>query len=677
MRVISAQGVVLDGVDRRVPGSTSSMSIEVFDPGLHHLIWSQSSAVQVRTPRVELLVASPHGLWIPAGHPYEVEGSTAWWTARFVADSCSPSWQRIVHLELGDVVAPMLTHLAHHPSSEWSTELLSAVVAHLRDAFVARAGSLPFPVDPRAREVADGVVADPSSVMELGDWAPRVGASERTLRRLFAEQTGMSFRAWRSQLRVHTAMRLLGDGVPVAEVARRCGYRSREALDKTFTAHTGITPAQYARRGDAGPSSEVAWPSSSRSWPPGSKSSSEPLVDLLRNLTGDEMTGWSRKLGLLGSAMVLIAAACGSDDDSADDAVGAGEVAEVDETEQSAAEEGGADGALEPAFDPSALELDGWPTLDEQPPFFEILDRDDETVTLEHAYGEIVIPRNPQRIVAAYASAEALITLGIEPIAYPAWTEPSPVLQERAPEMVWLPIVDGSPNLEEIAALEPDLIIDHQGWMGGAGEGGNHTVVSQIAPTLVPKSIPLYWQDYLLELGEIFDLDDRAEAAVADYSTRVDSFRARVRAEVGPGETITPLLFFGDEPWLHTPISTFDGRNGRDPSVAWIYSELGLTPGPWMAEVYAQGGEEPGYTPVSEELLGEIRADHLAVFPAGYGYDESIPEEYVSFTEGTPLWSFIPAVESDNVHELVGVGEVLGYHTILNALEIFTETVER
>ena len=389
------------------------------------------------------------------------------------------------------------------------------------------------------------------------------------------------------------------------------------------------------------------------------------------------MTGWSRTLGLLGSAMVLIAAACGSDDDSADDAVGAGEVAEVDETEQSAAEEGGADGALAPAFDTSALELDGWPTLDEQPPCFEILDRDDETVTLEHAYGEIVIPRNPQRIVAAYASAEALITLGSEPIAYPAWTEQSPVLRELAPDMAWVPFLDEGPNLEEIAALEPDLIIDINTWMGGEGEATNYEVVSQIAPTLVPKSVPVYWQEYLLELGEIFGRTDRAQAAIADYAAQIASFRERVRAEVGPGETITPLFFFGREPWLYSPISTYNGLNARDDTTAWLYSELELSPGPWMAEVYAQGGEEPGYTPVSEELLGEIRADHLAVFPAGYGYDERIPEEYVSFTEDTPLWSFIPAVESDNVHELVGVGEVLGYHTILNALEIFTEPVER
>lgn len=397
--MISEQGVVLDRVERCVPVSTPPTATEVFDPGRHHLVWSQSSAVQVRTPRFEMLVASPQGLWIPAGHPYEVEASSPWWTGRFVADSCSPSWQRIAHLGLDDVVAPILTHLAHHPSSDWSSPLLSAVVAHLLDAFVAGIGPLRFPIDPRAREVADGLVADPSTVMELADWAPRVGASERTLRRLFAEQTGMSFRAWRSRLRVHAAMRLLGDAVPVGEVARRCGYRSRGALDKTFIAHTGVTPAQYARRGDADPSSRVAWPSSSRTWPPGSNSSSKPLVELLHDLTGDEMTGWSRKLGLLGAAMGLIAAACGSDDDAT-------------ETTPTVPAEGSEAPGTSASLPTEASAMSDGSTATE------VTDTTAAAYprTIEHALGTTVIDERPELVVftGARAAVGDMLALGVD-----------------------------------------------------------------------------------------------------------------------------------------------------------------------------------------------------------------------------------------------------------------------
>ncbi|WP_174292765.1 AraC family ligand binding domain-containing protein, partial [Sphingomonas bacterium] len=52
---------------------------------------------------------------------------------------------------------------------------------------------LPLPSDPRLRRIADAITADPSDRSTIGEWARRVGLSERTLFRLVPEQTGMTF----------------------------------------------------------------------------------------------------------------------------------------------------------------------------------------------------------------------------------------------------------------------------------------------------------------------------------------------------------------------------------------------------------------------------------------------------------------------------------------------------
>ncbi|MFJ6850483.1 helix-turn-helix domain-containing protein [Streptomyces sp. NPDC091271] len=61
-------------------------------------------------------------------------------------------------------------------------------------------------------------MAEPLSLGRLGH---EVGASERTLSRLFQQETGMSFPQWRTQLRVHHPCRTAPRPVPALAPGRR------------------------------------------------------------------------------------------------------------------------------------------------------------------------------------------------------------------------------------------------------------------------------------------------------------------------------------------------------------------------------------------------------------------------------------------------------------------------
>lgn len=105
--------------------------------------------------------------------------------------------------------------------------------------------NVPFPTDPRARQVADGLLATPDDQRTIDQWGRLVGTSGRTLARTFSSQTGMTFGRWRTEARLCAALPLLADGATVAAVARRVGYASPGAFVAAFRATLGTTPGQY------------------------------------------------------------------------------------------------------------------------------------------------------------------------------------------------------------------------------------------------------------------------------------------------------------------------------------------------------------------------------------------------------------------------------------------------
>jgi AraC-like DNA-binding protein len=98
-----------------------------------------------------------------------------------------------------------------------------------------------------ARRVAEALRADPADHRTLREWGREVGASERTLAREFAAETGVPFGRWRTLLRLRAALSMLAAGEPVSRVAGRVGYDTPSAFVAAFRRETGQTPGTYFR----------------------------------------------------------------------------------------------------------------------------------------------------------------------------------------------------------------------------------------------------------------------------------------------------------------------------------------------------------------------------------------------------------------------------------------------
>ena len=121
----------------------------------------------------------------------------------------------------------------------------SRMIAILLDQFETLSQAplqLKTPNESRARRIAEILEKTPSSTDSLKALARQVGASKRTLERLFKTETGVSFQQWRQRLRVIQALRLLASGDSVTSVALDVGYSSTSAFIAMFRRELGTTP---------------------------------------------------------------------------------------------------------------------------------------------------------------------------------------------------------------------------------------------------------------------------------------------------------------------------------------------------------------------------------------------------------------------------------------------------
>ena len=105
----------------------------------------------------------------------------------------------------------------------------------------------PLPRDPRALRAAHLIAEDGAS--PLRHVARLVGASARTLERLFLRETAMTLGRWRRRARLTQALRLLADGNDVTSAAMAVGYQTPSAFIVAFRRELGTTPGQYFHEG--------------------------------------------------------------------------------------------------------------------------------------------------------------------------------------------------------------------------------------------------------------------------------------------------------------------------------------------------------------------------------------------------------------------------------------------
>ena len=107
--------------------------------------------------------------------------------------------------------------------------------------------SLPLPSDRRLTGFRKAMTKSDFIAPELNQLSQTVGASSKTITRLFKAETGMSYQDWRQQWRLLKAIELLCEERQVSDVADCLEFSSDSAFIAFFKKQTGQTPLTFMK----------------------------------------------------------------------------------------------------------------------------------------------------------------------------------------------------------------------------------------------------------------------------------------------------------------------------------------------------------------------------------------------------------------------------------------------
>ncbi len=224
----------------------------------HHpraqLVNAQRGVMSVMAGGGAWVVPPGYAVWVPAGVLHEVE-SLAPLSMRGVycketaLGGRAPRECRVVEVSplLREAILRAAQFDSLSPASPREDHILAVILDEILNLPEAPL-FVPLPADGRLKRITDSLMRQPGDNRDLEAWARDSGASSRTLARLFRRETGLSFREWRTRMRLMSGLHRLASGDSVTTVALDVGYSGPSAFIAAFKEFTGHTPGEYFRK---------------------------------------------------------------------------------------------------------------------------------------------------------------------------------------------------------------------------------------------------------------------------------------------------------------------------------------------------------------------------------------------------------------------------------------------
>ncbi|NQW09091.1 MAG: helix-turn-helix transcriptional regulator [Alphaproteobacteria bacterium] len=214
------------------------------------LVHGESGLLTMRADHGAWVVPPGYAVWVPAGVVHEVRAATvaAFRTLYLREDAGVLVGSRCRVVRVPSLVRELIGRVCQLSADYPITGPEARLVAVLTDELATLPPApldLPMPGDRRAAGVADALLATPADNRDLAAWGRLVGASARTLARLFQRDCGMSFGHWRQRRRLLAALERLAAGEAVTTVALDLGYASPSAFIVMFRRALGVAPTRY------------------------------------------------------------------------------------------------------------------------------------------------------------------------------------------------------------------------------------------------------------------------------------------------------------------------------------------------------------------------------------------------------------------------------------------------
>ncbi|MEJ6549739.1 ABC transporter substrate-binding protein [Corynebacterium sp. USCH3] len=261
--------------------------------------------------------------------------------------------------------------------------------------------------------------------------------------------------------------------------------------------------------------------------------------------------------------------------------------------------------------------------------------------TVDSAYGEVEVPREPERVVAvSYDTPWQLKSLGVTPVGAQDYSDYAQGFTDEQMDFVESAEPVGAffdLDIEAVAAADPDVIV------GDVLEIDEdiHAKLSEIAPTVIVEGETRGdWKAIVADIAAAVGAADALEETRATYADRLAELQDDYR-DILDSHTFASIGPMADSANFY--INYPSGILGA------VYEEVGMRTAPSVP-----GGEFPkGWEEYSTEnidaLLGE--ADVILVPVLADGTPDPIMQEIID----SPLFQQLKAAQDDHVVEVDGL----------------------
>ncbi|MHA6802708.1 ABC transporter substrate-binding protein [Salinifilum ghardaiensis] len=274
---------------------------------------------------------------------------------------------------------------------------------------------------------------------------------------------------------------------------------------------------------------------------------------------------------------------------------------------------------------------------------------------VKHAMGETQVPKDPKRVVVLdTGELDTALALGVQPVGtvLADTQEGLPSYLDKASKgNIQTVGTIGSPNLEKIASLNPDLILSSK-----VRDEERYGALSKIAPTVFSETTGKPWKENLRLYAKALGKEQKADQLMRDYEKRTQQIRKLVGGEQN-APTVSALRATGEQLRLY----------GTGSFIGTILEDSGL-----KRPKHQQSDET--FTEISREQIGAADADYL--FHSAYG-DQG--RQQLDDIRGSAQWTALKAVQNKHAESVpddtwfLGIGPLAANRVLDDLHRVFSK----
>lgn len=242
-----------DGLTASVVGIAADVGKH--DSGMHQhkkgqLLFASQGCMSFALENSICILPPTKAVWIPPSIPHRamMTNVVAYRSLYFdcKAFKCP---NNIEVIEVNALLKALIDKMSLWPWDKAEAEMANTTTLFWEEFYAAKHHSfqLPLPSNRRFRHFRELVMQESFLAPDLTSVADAIGASTKTVTRLFKAETGMTYQEWRQQWRLLKAIELLSREMQVNDVSHWLGFSSDSAFIAFFKKQTGQTPLSFMK----------------------------------------------------------------------------------------------------------------------------------------------------------------------------------------------------------------------------------------------------------------------------------------------------------------------------------------------------------------------------------------------------------------------------------------------